>query len=103
MLITTRIDWNSAFPRQCPQLGIESFMRNDVRNSLIPVLTNYFQNRKMSVKWHGHITKPITINGGSGGPQGATLEKYEVIRCKTERRLKNSPIVYMQNLLNTCE
>ena len=52
-VVTSLIDWNNAFPRQCPKLGIESFIQNGVRPSLIPVLVNYFQDRKMSVKWHG--------------------------------------------------
>ena len=52
-VIANFIDWNNAFPRQCPKLGIESFIRNGVRPSLIPVLINYFQNREMTVKWHG--------------------------------------------------
>ena len=71
------IDWNSAFPRQCPKLGIESFISNGVRPSLIPVLTNYFQNRKMSVKWHGCRSVPKDINGG--GPQGATIGLLEYL------------------------
>ena len=49
-VVANLIDWNNAFPRQCPKLGIESFIRNGVRPALIPVLINYFQDRKMSVK-----------------------------------------------------
>ena len=30
-VIANLIDWNNAFPRQCPKLGIESFIRNGVR------------------------------------------------------------------------
>ena len=52
-VVANLIDWNNAFPRQCPKLGVESFMQNGVRPSLIPVLVNYFQDRQMSVKWHG--------------------------------------------------
>ena len=74
-VVANLIDWNNAFPRQCPKLGIESFMKNGVRPSLIPVLINYFQDRKMSVKWHGHRSEPKDINGG--GPQGATLGLLE--------------------------
>ena len=70
-VIASLIDWDNAFPRQCPKLGIESFMRNGVRSALIPVLINYFQDRKMSVKWHGCRSLPRTLKGG--GPQGATL------------------------------
>ena len=42
-VVANLIDWNNAFPRQCPKLGIESFIENGVRPSLIPVLINYFQ------------------------------------------------------------
>ena len=50
-------------------------MENGVRPSLIPVLVNYFQDRKMSVKWHGCRSVPKHIKGG--GPQGATLGLLE--------------------------
>ena len=40
--IATFIDWKQAFSRQDPKLGIESFMKNGVRPSLIPALINYF-------------------------------------------------------------
>ena len=43
-VIASLIDWKDAFPRQCPKLGIESFIKNGVRPSLIPILVNYFQN-----------------------------------------------------------
>ena len=46
-VIANMIDWNSAFPRQCPRLGIESFIKSGVRPSLIPLLVNYFQDLKM--------------------------------------------------------
>ena len=76
-VIANLIDWNNAFPRQCPKLGIESFIRNGVRPALIPVLVNYFQDREMSVKWHGCKSVPVKINGG--GPQGATLGILEYL------------------------
>ena len=50
-VIANMIDWNTAFLRQCPKLGIQSFQRNGVRNSLIPLLVSYFQERYQSVKW----------------------------------------------------
>ena len=52
-VIANLIDWSKAFPRQCPKLGVESFIKNGVRPSLIPVLTNFFMGRKLTVKWHG--------------------------------------------------
>ena len=62
-VVANLIDWNNAFPRQSPKLGIESFIKNCVRPGLIPVLINYFQDRKMSVKWHGCLSVPKDING----------------------------------------
>ena len=58
-------------------MGVESFIRNGVRPALIPVLVNYFQDRVMSVKWHGCRSAPIKIHGG--GPQGATLGILEYL------------------------
>ena len=71
--VANLIDWN----RQCPKLGVESFIQNGVRPALIPVLINYFQDREMSVKWHGCRSSPIKIHGG--GPQGATLGILEYL------------------------
>ena len=76
-IVASLIDWNNAFPRQCPKLGIESFIKNGVRPALIPVLINYFQDRQMSVKWHGQRSVPKRVNGG--GPQGATLGILEYL------------------------
>ena len=76
-VIASLIDWNNAFPRQCAQLGVESFIKNGVRPSLIPVLVNYFQGREMSVKWHGCQSVPRKLKGG--GPQGATIGLLEYL------------------------
>ena len=48
-----------------------------VRPSLIPLLINYFQDREMSVKWHGCRSHSRKLNGG--GPQGATLGLLEYL------------------------
>ena len=69
------VDWNQAFDRQCPKLGVNSFIENGVRKSLIPVLVNYFQNRRMTVKWHGKYSTVRTLPGG--GPQGCYLGGLE--------------------------
>ena len=71
------VDRAQAFDRQCPKLGIESFIKNGVRKSLIPLLLNYFQNRKMKVKWHNKLSTIRDLPGG--GPQGSTfgLTEYD--------------------------
>ena len=40
-------------------------------------MINYFQDRQMTVKWHGCLSTPRKINGG--GPQGATLGILEYL------------------------
>ena len=70
-VIAQFIDWSQAFDRQCPKLGIESFIDNGVRKSVIPVLISYFQDRQMKVKWHGKMSTVRQLPGG--GPQGCHL------------------------------
>ena len=65
------VDWSQAFDRQSHKLGVQSFIENGVRPALIPMLVSFFQNRKMKVKWKGHVSTLRTLNGG--GPQGGTL------------------------------
>ena len=70
------VDWSQAFDRQSHKLGIESFIKNGVRPSLIPILISFFQNREMIVKWRGLQSHARPLPGG--GPQGGTLgiEEY---------------------------
>ena len=76
-VVANMIDWENAFPRQCPTLGVKSFLENGVRPSLIPLLINFFEDRQMTVKWHGCQSVPKHIKGG--GPQGATLGLLEYL------------------------
>ena len=69
------VDWKEAYDRQCSKLGVEAFVKCGVRPSLIPLLKNYFPNRKIRVKWHGHVTQTREQNGG--GPQGSILGNLE--------------------------
>ena len=76
-VLATLVDWQQAFPRQCPKLGVQSFMKNGVRPSLIPVIINYFQGRKMKVKWHGILSSERELKGG--GPQGSSFGLWEYL------------------------
>ena len=51
------IDWKQAFDRQCHTLGVQSFIENGVRNSLIPLLISYFKDKRMIVKWQDKESK----------------------------------------------
>ena len=81
-VIATLYDWKEAFPRQCPKLGIEAFIKCGVRPALIPVLINYLQDRTMRVKWHGQISTERKLNGG--GPQGATFGIWQYLAQSNE-------------------
>ena len=66
--IASLIDWKQAFNNQDPTMGIQSFINNGVRPSLIPMLINYFQKRQGFVKWKGKYSE--MKNTVWGGPQG---------------------------------
>lgn len=70
-VIMSMIDWSKAFDRQSHILGVQSFIDNGVRPSLIPVLISFFQDRKMKVKWNNKFSSSRNLPGG--GPQGGTL------------------------------
>ena len=76
-VIASLIDWKEAFPRQCHKLGIEAFIKLGVRKSLIPTLINFFQDRRMAVKWHGKLSEIKKLNGS--GPQGSTIGLLEYL------------------------
>ena len=76
-VILNMVDWSQAFDRQSHKLGIEAFIKNGVRPSLIPILISFFQNRKMKVKWNGATSSAKTLNGG--GPQGGLMGILEYL------------------------
>ena len=76
-IIANLYDWRQAFDLQCPKLGLKSFIKNGVRPGLLPLLKNYFQNRKMVVKWHGLRSDVRNLNGG--GPQGGNFGILEYL------------------------
>ena len=76
-VLATLVDWKQAFPRQCPKLGVQSFIENGVRPAIIPLLISYFQGRRMKVKWHGKMSSIRELKGG--GPQGSTFGIWEYL------------------------
>ena len=101
------IDWKQAFDRQCPTLGVQSFVKNGVRNSLIPLLINYFQDRRMIVKWNGEESTLRKVNGG--GPQGALWGILEYLSqsnentnfVSVEKKFKFIDDLSILNVINT--
>ena len=76
-VIASLYDWKQAFDLQCPKLGLESFKKNGVRPAILPLLRNYFQKRKMVVKWHGEMSSERDLKGG--GPQGGNFGNLEYL------------------------
>ena len=76
-VIVSMVDWSQAFDRQCHKLGIESFIQNGVRRSLIPLLISFFQTRRMVVKWNGDQSSVYPLKGG--GPQGDLMGILEYL------------------------
>ena len=70
-VIAHLIDWSKAFDRVDPTIGMNAFISNGLRPSLIPILGSFFQDRKMIVKWHDCMSAPRNLPGG--GPQGSTF------------------------------
>ena len=71
------IDWKQAFPRQCPTLGVQSWVDNKVGSALIPVLTDFFRDRVMTVRWHQVTSSERELSGS--GSQGSTLGLLEYL------------------------
>ena len=76
-VIINMVDWSQAFDRQCHTLGVESFIRNGVRGSLIPLLVSFFQGRRMVVKFNGETSSVYPLKGG--GPQGDLMGILEYL------------------------
>ena len=71
------VDWKQAYSRQCHTLGVQSFINNGGRPSLIPILISYFEDRQMRVKWHGQLSEPRKLPGG--GAIGPNLGNWEFL------------------------
>ena len=71
------VDWKQTYSRQCHTLGVNSFINNGVRPSLIPILISYFEDRQMRLKWHGKLSEPRKLPGG--GAMGANLGNWEFL------------------------
>ena len=85
------VDWRQAFSRQDHTLGINSFKKNGVRPSLLPLLISYFQQRKMRVKWKNTFSEVRQLPGS--GAMGASLGIWEYL-SQTNNNSDNIPVNY---------
>ena len=76
-VILSMIDASRAFERINHTLGVQSFIDNQIRVSLIPTLVNFYQNRKLRVKWRKNVSEEKIVTGG--GIQGGTTGILEYV------------------------
>ena len=71
-VLATLIDWKKAFLMMDHTLGVQSFIRNGVRASLIPILASFFEGRSMRVAWRGKLSseRPLPGSDPRGGSWG---------------------------------
>ena len=87
-VILSMLDWEGAFENQSHVLGVQSFINNYIRPSLVPTLISFFQNRKLTVKLQSIWSQLIEVKGG--GPQGGSAGILEYISL-TKRNLNTVP------------
>ena len=83
------VDYKAAFSRMCHTLGVNSFIQNGVRASLIPCLISYFEDREMFVRWHGKESSRKKMPGS--GAMGATFGILEFL-SQTNHNSDSIPI-----------
>ena len=88
-VIAMLVDWSKAFDRMDPKLGIDSFVRCGVRPSLVPILGSFFQERKMTVKWHGNLSATRDLPGGV--PQGCLFGNLQYKVGSNDNTIHVSP------------
>ena len=105
-IVANLIDWNNAFPRQCPKLGIEAFLENalyildldtlqDRRKQLcLTFAQKCLRNKKTQ--------QMFPLNSNTHSMNNRNTEICYLQHANTGR-LKDSSIIYMQHLLNENE
>ena len=83
------VDYEAAFSRMCHTIGVNSYIKNGVRASLIPCLISYYEDREMFVRWHGKKSSIKKMPGS--GAMGATFGILEFL-SQTNNNSESIPI-----------
>ena len=70
-VIMSAIDWMGAFDRLDPTITISKLISMGLRPSIVPVIMEFLEDRKMSVRYNQAWSKWHSLVGG--GPQGSWL------------------------------
>ena len=75
-VVLTMLDMAQAFERQSHLHGVQAFIDQGVRPSLIPVLIDFFTGRDIVVKWKGTYSSPKEVAGGGAQGVNAGIIEY---------------------------
>ena len=81
-VIASFIDWADAFPRVQHTLGMKSFIQNGLRPSLLPLVCNYFEDRRMVVRWKNATSQEHELP--SSTPQGSSFGVAEFLSISND-------------------
>ena len=70
-VILTGVDWASAFARGDPTTTVQKFLSLGLRPSIVPLLIDYFTNRKMTIQYNSGRSSIINLIGGF--PEGSLI------------------------------
>ena len=70
-VILAGVDWANAFARGEPTTTLRKFISMGLRPSLVPLLADYFSNRKMTVRYNSGESSIISLIGGF--PEGSLV------------------------------
>jgi hypothetical protein len=63
------VDWMGAFDRQDPTITVQKLIKMGVRSSIIPIIIDFLEDRKMQVRFNSAKSKWHDLVGGT--PQGS--------------------------------
>ena len=81
-VVATAIDWMGAFDRLDPTITIIKLINLGVRRSLIPIIMEYMEDRRMTVRYNTAWSKWHSLVGGS--PQGSWMGQMAYIAASDD-------------------
>ena len=81
-VVATAIDWMGAFDRLDPTTTITKLINLGVRRSLIPIIMEYMEDRRMTVRYNSAWSKWHSLVGGS--PQGSWMGQMAYIAASDD-------------------
>ena len=88
-VILSGIDWANAFARGDPTKTIEKFIKLGLRPSLVPLLIDYFSERKMTVHFNSARSSVIGLVGGF--PEGSLIGQDAYIVASNDSASMTDP------------